>query len=167
MLLAGRQFWLGPARAGQLVRFWADCDLIHLFIGGTRIKTVRSHLSVNDLAKLLADRRGPGRALTAAAGRGRRRGRGGTLRQQRRRRSPSAGTDLLAAEILAGRQVGIRIEATLLLFYDLTPANCCAPEPTRSPPSRSRNCAASARPGHHPGPRPSRSECSGGPPPPA
>src|SRR3712207_4190942 len=29
------------------------------------------------------------------------------------------GHRLLAAEILAGRQVGIRIEATLLLFYDL------------------------------------------------
>ncbi|HEY8374685.1 MAG TPA: polymorphic toxin-type HINT domain-containing protein [Pseudonocardiaceae bacterium] len=35
-------------------RIWADCDLIHVLIGGVRIKTVRSHLSVNDLAKLLA-----------------------------------------------------------------------------------------------------------------
>jgi hypothetical protein len=34
MVLAGRQIWLGPARAGQVVRFWADCDLIHLLIGG-------------------------------------------------------------------------------------------------------------------------------------
>jgi hypothetical protein len=53
MLLAGWQFWLGPARAGQLVRFWADCDLIHVFLAGTRIKTIRSHLSVNDLARLI------------------------------------------------------------------------------------------------------------------
>ena len=30
------------------------------------------------------------------------------------------GHQLLAAETLAGRQVGIRIEPTLLLFYDLT-----------------------------------------------
>jgi hypothetical protein len=37
-----------------------------------RIKTVRSHLSVTDLAALVA-RRGPGRAFTAAADRGRRR----------------------------------------------------------------------------------------------
>jgi hypothetical protein len=30
------------------------------------------------------------------------------------------GHRLLAAEILAGRQIGIRIEQSLLLFYDLT-----------------------------------------------
>ena len=50
--LAGRQLWLGPARSGQVVRFWADTTLIHLFIGGTRVKTVRSHLTVTDLAAL-------------------------------------------------------------------------------------------------------------------
>ncbi len=53
--VAGRQFWLGPARSGQVVRFWADVDLIHLFIGGTRVKTVRSHLTVTDLARLVAE----------------------------------------------------------------------------------------------------------------
>ena len=58
MQLAGKQFWLGPARAGQVVRFWADCDLIHLFIGGTRVKTVRSHLTVTDLARAGRPRRG-------------------------------------------------------------------------------------------------------------
>jgi len=52
--VAGRQFWLGPARAGTVVRFWADCQLIHLSAGGARIKTLRSHLSVNDLARLAA-----------------------------------------------------------------------------------------------------------------
>ena len=52
--LAGKQFWLGPVRSGQVVRFWVSVDLIHLFIGGTRVKTVRSHLSVNDLARLVA-----------------------------------------------------------------------------------------------------------------
>jgi hypothetical protein len=55
MSLCGQQFWLGSARAGQLVRFWASVDLIQLFIGGTRIRTVRSHLSVTDLARLVAD----------------------------------------------------------------------------------------------------------------
>jgi hypothetical protein len=30
MQLAGKQFWLGPSRAGQVVRFWASVDLIHL-----------------------------------------------------------------------------------------------------------------------------------------
>jgi Integrase core domain len=28
----GRQFWLGPQRAGQTVRFWAGVDVIHLSI---------------------------------------------------------------------------------------------------------------------------------------
>jgi transposase InsO family protein len=47
MQLAGKQFWLGPPRAGQVVRFWASVDLIHLLIGGVKIKTVRSHLTVD------------------------------------------------------------------------------------------------------------------------
>ena len=41
-------------RAGMVTRIWAAADLIHVLIGGTRVKTVRSHLSVNDLAKLVA-----------------------------------------------------------------------------------------------------------------
>jgi hypothetical protein len=38
-----------PPRAGTVIRFWADCQLIHLSAGGARIKTLRSYLSVNDL----------------------------------------------------------------------------------------------------------------------
>jgi len=49
----GRQSWLGPARAGQVVRVWADCDDIHVLAAGTRIKSVRPHLSINDLTCLL------------------------------------------------------------------------------------------------------------------
>jgi hypothetical protein len=37
-----------------VIRFWADCDLIHLSAGGTRIKTLRSHLSPADLRRLAA-----------------------------------------------------------------------------------------------------------------
>ena len=55
MYICGQQFWLGPARAGQVVTFWADCDMVHLSIGGTRIKTVRSHLTVTDLARLAVE----------------------------------------------------------------------------------------------------------------
>lgn len=55
MTLVGKQVWLGPARSGQVVHFWAGVDLIHLMIGGARVKTIRSHLSVNDLARLVAD----------------------------------------------------------------------------------------------------------------
>jgi hypothetical protein len=43
------------SRAGVVVTFWADTDVIHLFIGGGRVKTLRSHLSVNDLAGLYAN----------------------------------------------------------------------------------------------------------------
>ena len=34
---------LGPARAGVTVTFWADHEVIHLSVAGTRVKTVRSH----------------------------------------------------------------------------------------------------------------------------
>jgi hypothetical protein len=51
-----KQFWLGPARAGVTVTFWADHNVIHLSITSARVKTVRSHLSVNDLAALEIDR---------------------------------------------------------------------------------------------------------------
>ncbi len=52
LAVRGKQFWLGPTQAGVTVTFWADCDLIHLMIGGARVKTVRSHLSVTDLHAL-------------------------------------------------------------------------------------------------------------------
>jgi hypothetical protein len=38
----------------MVARIWANCNLIHVLIGGTRVKTVRSHLSVNDFGKLVA-----------------------------------------------------------------------------------------------------------------
>jgi transposase InsO family protein len=116
--LAGKQFWLGPARAGQLVRFWADCDLIHLLIGGTRVKTVRSHLSVTDLARLAAHGAVsagppplPASQDTDAVEVERCVTRSGLV--------SLGGRQLLAAEILAGRRVGIRIEPAVLMFYDL------------------------------------------------
>ncbi|GAA1616140.1 hypothetical protein GCM10009679_20570 [Saccharothrix algeriensis] len=55
MEVRGKQFWLGPARSGVLVTFWADTDVIHLLIGGSRVKSVRSHLSVTDLEILARD----------------------------------------------------------------------------------------------------------------
>jgi hypothetical protein len=119
MLLAGKQVWLGPARSGQVVRLWADCDLIHLFIGGTRVKTLRSHLSVNDLAKLVAAGAVPAGPSPLPPVED-----GDAVEVERCVNIfglvSLGGHRLLAAEILAGRQVGIRIEAALLLFYDLT-----------------------------------------------
>lgn len=116
--VAGKQFWLGPQRAGQTLRFWVDVNLIHLLVGGARIKTVRSHLTVNDLARLAADgavNAGPS-PLPQIEGSDaieveRIVARGGTV--------ALAGHVLVAAEILGGRRVGIRIEPSTLMFYDL------------------------------------------------
>jgi hypothetical protein len=52
--VAGKQFWLGTSRAGQVITFWADTDVIHLLAGGVRLKSSRSHLSTADLATLSA-----------------------------------------------------------------------------------------------------------------
>ncbi len=116
--LAGRQLWLGPARSGQVVRFWADTDLIHLFIGGTRIKTVRSHLTVTDLARLVAagaQSGGPSPLPPIEPGDAveveRVVSRAGTV--------VLGGHVVLAAEILSGRRLGIRIERDTLMFFDL------------------------------------------------
>jgi transposase InsO family protein len=54
MEVLGKQFWLGTARSGLTVRFWAGTDIIHLSVGGARVKSVRSHLSTADLARLAA-----------------------------------------------------------------------------------------------------------------
>ena len=52
MTVGPQQFWLGPARAGQLVTFWIDTATVHLSIGEWRIKTVPSRLTSVDLARL-------------------------------------------------------------------------------------------------------------------
>lgn len=115
--VANRQFWLGPARAGLTVTFWADTDVIHLLIAGARVKTVRSHLSVNDLAALAAmggRAAGPPPLPPPEEG--------VVLEVDRtvsRNGIVSLGArQLLAAEILGGRRVSIRIEAQTLQFFD-------------------------------------------------
>ncbi|WP_410177132.1 IS481 family transposase [Streptomyces fungicidicus] len=116
--VAGKQFWLGPARAGLTVTFWADTSVIHLLIAGTRIKTVRSHLSVADLGRLAA--RG-GRAAgppPLPAGDS-----DGAAFEVDRVVNNSGlvglgGHQVLAAEILGGRQVGVRIDDETLSFFD-------------------------------------------------
>jgi hypothetical protein len=117
MQVAGKQFWLGPARAGTVIRFWASTDLIHLSAAGARIKTLRSHLSVNDLAKLATDGgvpAGPSPLPPLEDGHAaeveRPVSRGGLVSLGRHR--------LLAAEILGGQLIGIRIEENTLMFYD-------------------------------------------------
>ena len=118
MIVCQRQFWMGTARAGMVARIWADCDLIHVLIAGARIKTIRSHLTVTDLAALVAQGAVPagpsplppiedGDAVEVD-------------RTVNRTGSVSLGQHIvLAAEILGGRRVGVRIEAATLMFYDL------------------------------------------------
>jgi transposase InsO family protein len=117
LALRGKQFWLGPTRAGVTVTFWADHDVIHLSIAGTRVKTVRSHLSSTDLAALAATGgrpAGPPPLPPAEPGAAleidRIVSRGGLVSLGNRQ--------LLAAEVLGGRRVTIRIEDTTLMFFD-------------------------------------------------
>lgn len=116
LAVRGKQFWLGPHRAGLTVTFWADHDIIHLSIAGARVKTVRSHLSSTDLAALAATgarHAGPPPLPPAEAGTAlevdRLVCRGGII--------SLANRPVLAAEILAGRRVTIRIEQATLMFF--------------------------------------------------
>lgn len=160
---SGQQFWLGRARAGQLVRFWVDCDLVHLSVGSTRIKTVRSHLTVADLTRLLAEGArpaGPPPLPTTPGSDGvieveRVVSRGGTI--------TLGGQVILAAEILGGRQVGVRIEETTLLFFDLQTRELLRTRPNPIPPGKARSCVASDRPDRRPAPRSSRSPSNAAP----
>ena len=72
---------------------------------------------------------------------------------------------LLAAEILGGQLVGIRIDpaTATLMFFDPLPGSCCAPAPARSPRTRPPGCAAPAPPDRRPGPRLNRSGPSAAP----
>jgi transposase InsO family protein len=117
MDVRGKQFWLGTARSGMTVTCWASTDVIHLTIAGARVKSVRSHLSAADLARLAAS---GGRAagpppLPASEP--------GSAIEVDRVVSKDGQVSLggrysIAAEILGGRLVSIRIEETTLMFFD-------------------------------------------------
>jgi Integrase core domain len=115
--VAGKQFWLGPARSGVTVTFWADPDVIHLLVAGARIKTVRSHLSVADLAALLRQGGRPAGPPPIPAPQA-----GDVVEADRtvnRTGSVSLGQHIvLAADILGGRRVSIRIDQKTLSFFD-------------------------------------------------
>src|SRR5215211_9204749 len=113
----GRQFWLGTQRAGQTVRFWASVDVIHLTIAGARVKSVRSHLSTADLEHLARD------GATAAGPPPLPPPEDAAAIEVDRAVNNSglvslAGRQVLAAEILGGRPVIVRIEPRTLMFLD-------------------------------------------------
>jgi transposase InsO family protein len=116
MMVARRQFWLGPHRAGLTVTFWASTDIIHLMLAGARIKTLRSHLSTADLTALAAGGRPGGPEPLPSA-------EPGAAIEVDRTVSNCGAVSLasryvLAAEILGGRRVAIRIEENTLMFFD-------------------------------------------------
>jgi hypothetical protein len=120
MEVLGKQFWLGTARAGMMVRFWASVDIIHLTIAGARVKSVRSHLSTADLARLAASGGSPagppplpGPELGAAIEVDRVVSKDGHV--------SLGGRYHIAAEILGGMLVSIRIEQATLMFFDPAP----------------------------------------------
>jgi hypothetical protein len=115
--VAGKQFWLGPTRAGVRVTLWADTDVIHLLIAGVRVKSLRSHLSAADLTRLVAHGgrpAGPPPVPSLPFT--------GTVEIDRTVSNTgvvSIGQHIvLAAEILRGRRVGVRIEQHTLGFFD-------------------------------------------------
>jgi transposase InsO family protein len=117
MEVRGKQFWLGTARSGMTVTFWASTDVIHLTIAGARVKSVRSHLSAADLARLAASggrTAGPPPLPPAEPG--------SAIEVDRVVSKDGqvslGGRYFIAAEILGGRLVSIRIEETTLMMFD-------------------------------------------------
>ena len=115
--VARRQFWLGPQRAGQTVRFWASVDVIHLTIAGARVKSLRSHWSGAVLAQLASQGAAPaGRPPLPPVEDG------AAIEVDRAVNNSGlvglGGRQVLAAEILGGRPVIVRIEPATLMFLD-------------------------------------------------
>jgi transposase InsO family protein len=147
-----RQFWLGPARAGQTVRFWAGVDVIHLTIAGARVKSLRSHLSVADLAQLTKDgavAAGPPPLPPAEAG--------AAIEVDRAVNNSGlvglAGRQVLAAEILRGRPVIVRIEPHTLMFLDPQTRELLRVRPNPLTPEQARRLQGARPAGPPPRPR--------------
>ena len=164
MSVAGRQFWLGPPRAGQMVRSGPDVDVIHLLIGGARVKTRALAPDRADLA------RWPPRARSTPArprchrssdGDG---GRGRSGRVHSSGTVALGGTASLAAEILGGppgRYPDRSRHADVL--RPRHPRAAPRPAEPAHPRPRSSGSAAPAPPARRPGPRPNPSASNDGP----
>jgi transposase InsO family protein len=156
MWVRRQQFWLGPERAGLVVRFWIDCEWVHLSIGGTRIKSLRSRFSVADLDAIAAKGAVPAGPPPVASrgGPGSRASR--TVFEVERTVAKNGMVSLgartvLAAWMLAGRRVGIYIEdGCPLLFFDPQTRELLRTRPNPLQPGE----AATLQRGRPPGPVP-------------
>lgn len=120
LAIGGRQIWFGTPLAGRRVQLWIGVDFIHASLDGTRIKTLRSRFSTTDLTRLLAQgahHAGPA-PLTATAP-----GQDGVIEVERsiaRTGATNLGGQVInIGEHLAGRRVGLRIQANLIQAFDL------------------------------------------------
>jgi transposase InsO family protein len=117
MEVLGKQFWLGTGRAGMMVTFWASTEVIHLSIAGARVKSVRSHLPAADLARLAATGARPAGPPPIPAAEP-----GAAIEVDRAVSKDGhvslGGRSCIAAEILGGMLVSIRIEQNTLMFFD-------------------------------------------------
>jgi transposase InsO family protein len=152
--VAGRQFWLGPARGGQTVRFWASVDVVHLSIAGARVKSLRSHLSSADLTQLAragAEPAGPSPLPPVQFADG------DAIEVDRSVSNAGivslAGRQVLAAEILRGRHVTIRIEPGTLLFFDPDTRELLRARPNPLTPKQARGLRGARPAGPPPRPR--------------
>ena len=100
-----------------LATFWASTEVIHLTIGGARVKSVRSHLSAADLARLAASGGRPAGPPPIPAAEP-----GAAIEVDRVVSKDGhvslGGRYYIAAEILGGMMVSIRIEENTLMFFD-------------------------------------------------
>jgi transposase InsO family protein len=148
----GRQFWLGPQRAGQTVRFWASVDVIHLTIAGARVKSLRSHLSTADLTRLASEGAVPAGPPPLPL-----EDDGAAIEVDRAVNNSGlvslAGRQLLAAEILGGRPVIVRIESGTLMFLDPTTRELLRTRPNPLTPEQARRLQGARPAGPPPRPR--------------
>jgi len=141
---------------------------VHLSIGGQRVKSLRSRFTVNDLDTLVAQGAVPAGPppLPSKPGPGSRADR--TVVEVERTVARAGTVSLgqrvvLAAEILAGRRVGIYIEEGVpLLFFDPETRELLRTRPTHSSPAKRPGYSALGRLGRCHVPRPNRSGCNGG-----
>jgi hypothetical protein len=126
VFVEGRQFWLGPARAGITITFWADHDVIHLLAGGRPAGPPPLPPADNPGAAVEVDR------VVST---------GGAV--------SLLGRPVLAAEILAGQRVSVRIDDTTDLLRSRDPPTAphsAQPLHLRPGPSATSSPSGPARP---------------------